>query len=110
MSTNIADLMNADLGTLPATNLSGRALQASVKRKLVEETHAEGSNYEMVMEKYNLGHDALRKYYKRVNRGLPMFAEGGRPTRLDDEGQKKVELFLQSSFSFRKKTMGAGNY
>lgn len=91
-----------DLNSVPPPDLKGKPLQTSLKRKLVEETHRKGSNYEIVMEKYNLGYEALRKYYKRVHRGLPVFETGGRPAKLDSESLQSIHIFMHQNAGFAK--------
>jgi hypothetical protein len=86
--------MSINLDSNPPPDLSGRRLDAATKRKLVAETHADGSNYFTVMEKYNLKHSTLRGYYKRVKRELPIFKSNGRPSKVDSIGREVVLNFL----------------
>jgi hypothetical protein len=86
--------MSINLDSNPPPDLSGRRLDAATKRKLVAETHADGSNYFTVMEKYNLKHSTLRGYYKRVKRELPIFKSNGRPSKVDGIGREVVLSFL----------------
>jgi hypothetical protein len=95
--------MSINLDSNPPPDLSGRRLDAATKRKLVAETHADGSNYFTVMEKYNLKHSTLRGYYKRVKRELPIFKSNGRPSKVDSIGREVVLNFLTENPTTEKR-------
>jgi len=94
--------MLINMNSVPAPNLRGKPLESAVKRKLVEESHSDTSCYLLVMDKYNLGYDALRKYFKRVKRDLPTFELGGRPPKLDKESELVALNFMHENLGFDK--------
>jgi hypothetical protein len=94
MSVQIAALDVFDLHQHPAPNLRGKPLKSAAKKLLVEECHRGDSCYEFVTDKYKVKHYALRKYYIRTSRGLPMFETGGRPTKLDNESVEFIMNYL----------------
>jgi transposase len=91
-----------DLSSQPPPNLSGMELESDVKRRLVDETHERDSSYNQVMEKYKIKYYTLRKYFKRVNNGLPIYKSGGRPGKIDELSQEKIVEYMNENRNFDK--------
>lgn len=97
MSEEVVACDSPNLGSQPPPNLRGRPLKRATKASLVDEAHKVGSCYEFVTDKYSIKHNTLRKYYKRVTRGLPIFEVAGRPTKLDQESVEKIGNFMRNN-------------
>jgi hypothetical protein len=94
-----------NLNLQPPPNLMGRPLSSAVKRALVAKTQCVHSTYVDVMDKYNVRYYTLRKYYKRINRGLPTYEKDGRPTVIDQISQEEVMLYMTYNPGFNKLTI-----
>ncbi len=84
-----------DLDSNPPPNLFGESLSSAVKKSLVEKCHKHDSCYHFITSKYNVKYYTLRKYFKKDRKGLPTFESGGRPTKLDQESQQNIKIFMR---------------
>lgn len=93
--------MSIDIEDLPQLNdLSGKSLTTNVKKRLIEEINEQGSNYFIVMNKYRMKYNTLRKYNKRIKKNLPTFEYGGRPSKLDVESQMEILRYMHNNSGF----------
>jgi hypothetical protein len=87
--------MNAEILTCdPPVDLSGKALKFECKVALVKLTHDKINSYGTIEDKYNLKYYTLRKYFRKVRNGLPMFETSGRPPRLDEQSVEILRTII----------------
>lgn len=67
-------------------------LKEAEKRQLVALVHIR-----KVASQYQIIPETLRHYTKRVNKGIPLFEQGGRPGKLDQKSIEKLIIFLQTN-------------
>ena len=89
--------MNAEILTSNRpVNLCGKALKYDCKLALVNLTHDGNNSYGTIEDKYNLKYQTLRKYFKKVRKGLPMFETSGRPPKLDEQSVDVLRYLLST--------------
>lgn len=92
MNIEADDMDVADVAA--GTTFGVVSFKSDFKKRLVDESHKVDSCYAFVTDKYNVKHYTLRKYYKRVSRGLPTFETGGRPKKLDQESVESIKRYM----------------
>lgn len=96
MSVNVEASVMSNSNPAPRSNPGRKSYKSEFKKRLVEESHKVDSCYDFVTDKYDVKHYTLRKYYRQVSRGLPMYETSGRPAKLDHESVENIRIHMAS--------------
>lgn len=94
-----------DIHSLPPPNLSLMKLDVLTKQQLIAEVVKKRPGFKIIHEKYSIPFFTLKKYSKRIRKGLPLFYDGGRPPALDDISVSKLRQLYGNVESYQKSSL-----
>ena len=77
-------------------------IKNSEKLNLVAKAQAPDSTCYKVSLQHDIKYTTIKKYYQRVDKGLPLFEKEGRPPKLDSDGENLILSYMRANADWNR--------